>query len=168
MRRILDLRITRWELKLVWVLGVYAISAAAVWVVPQLEPFAFIARVVSTLLLLGGCLLCARIFRGRGEPVAPARPWWQMTARAKLSWWLGILLAAGTAVIVVNEVGEAMAAGAAMPVGLPGDVLTIFEPAALAFLYLNSAIRLGRRRSDPTPPTPTPTPTFRPKRIRLR
>ena len=131
MRRVLDLRITHWGWKLGYVIAAYVVTLAPVWIAPPLEPIRFVARLASTLLLLGAYLLGARIFRGKGEPVGPPRPWWQMTARAKLY-----------------------------------SVLIVVENGVLAFLYLNSGVRL-RRRGESTPPAPL-TPTFKPKRLPIR
>lgn len=86
------------------------------------------------------------------------RPWWQMTARPKLSRNLGVLFAVVTASVILGLALEL--AGVTEPALNPvASVFGLIEFAALAFLYLNSAVRLRQRGIQPTEPT------FRPKRL---
>lgn len=165
MRRILDLRITRWELKLVYALG----AAALVWTIGglagSLDAPPVVGSLIGTPVLLGAYLLGARVFRGRGEAVAPPRPWWQMTARAKLSRRLGILFAAGVVVLIIG-IGLDLAGVRRITVGgWPTSIVAVVENSVLAYLYLGSAIRLGRR--ERTAYRGPAAPTFKPKRLPL-
>jgi hypothetical protein len=45
--------------------------------------------VVSDLLWPLAVVALARCFRGEGEPVQPPRPWWRLTARPMIGWFIG-------------------------------------------------------------------------------
>lgn len=163
MRRILDIRIIRWELKLAYVVAAIAaiFSIAALlraWGVAEIGVLLFGALLDFTALLFG-----ARIFRGRGEAIEPRRPWWRMTARPTLSRLLGILFLVVAVFALVSLVLTAF--------GVPGlrttvdddasvslGILGVLENGGIAFLYLNSAVRL-KRLGVRTPPK---EPKFRP------
>ncbi|WP_448809134.1 hypothetical protein [Agromyces bauzanensis] len=158
-RRVLDLRITRWELKLFYVLGVLLagfLLAAAMRAIGVPDLAVSIAGAVIDLALL---LLGARIFRGRGEPVDPPRAWWRMTARPKLSRWLGGIFLVLAISIPISALLGTPADRAA--VDIPITIIGTLEFAVLAGLYLNSAIRLRRL------PVPPKEPKFRPT-VRLK
>ncbi|ANF32268.1 hypothetical protein A0130_11820 [Leifsonia xyli] len=55
--------------------------------------------IVLTVLQVAAWYLVSRIFRGPGEPVRAARPWWRMTNRPLLS---GVLAAVYGVLAVVN------------------------------------------------------------------
>ncbi|KRE29062.1 hypothetical protein [Agromyces sp. Soil535] len=162
MRRILDIRIVRWELKLAYVVGAYLVGLAIATMLRALGTAEATIALVSFCVDLVAILLGARVFRGRGEPIEPARTWWRMTARPKLSWRLGILflvLSVGSATRLVLLAIGAWPVG---PTGADGDILGIavlVEYGLIAFLYLNSAIRL--RRLGVPPPEPKFRPTVR-------
>jgi hypothetical protein len=75
----------------------------------------------------------ARLFRGDGEPVAPPRPWWRMTARPLA----GFVLAALFGVQAVSSVVTSLVS----PAGAPTGALTIVSVLA-ALAYLHSSVRL--------------------------
>jgi hypothetical protein len=96
--------------------------------------------VASFLYLFAVLLLGARIFRGKGEPVGARRPWWQMTARQRLSRRLGIFFAVLTALsvgVLVFSFGHPLSRGSR-----PELILWILCAGVPCFLYLNSAVRL--------------------------
>jgi len=158
MRRILDLRIIHWGWKTVYVIVV-------AWLLPVPGPIAgalgfdpLIMTVVNAIWLIAAVYYGSRIFRGRGEAVTPPRPRWQMTARAKLSRRLGYLFFALTLVNLLSVV--LVTTGVVLEsTSLAVAIVGALECGALAFLYLNSAIRLRRRREAPTEPT------FKPRRL---
>jgi hypothetical protein len=147
MRRILHIRIVRWELKLLFVVGALVIGFPISAVLYTVGAAPLAVSIVNTVAGMALLLLGARIFRGRGEAVEPPRPWWRMTARPTLSRRLGILflvlaawLAAGLILAVV--VGFASIGWTADDIVIA--VSGVLEFAAVASLYLNSAARLKR------------------------
>lgn len=142
MRRILDLRIVRWELKLLYVAAAYGILYPirallfAAGVVP------FLVSLVDAVVTIGLFLLGARVFRGAGEPVAPPRAWWRMTAWPVLSRNLGIIFAFGALSVIVYAVRLAQTDVAWY--SLVDTIISIVPIAVIAFLYLNSAVRMKR------------------------
>jgi hypothetical protein len=160
-RRLLDVRIVRWELKLVSVVGAMVAGFAIPWLLRALGTMELPVIVIGFFFDLAAILLGARVFRGRGEAIDPPRPWWRMTARPTLSRRLGILFlvltvwtAVGTilATIGVPSPGSMVADGAAVVAGLIG----VLEFGGIAALYLNSAVRLKRLG------VPAKDPKFRP------
>ncbi|WP_394550875.1 hypothetical protein ACDF64_09940 [Agromyces sp. MMS24-JH15] len=157
--RLLDVRIVRWYSKLAYVLG----ALAAGWVLRSslnalgTPPVATVA--IGQLFDLVAILYGARVFRGRREPVGPARPWWRMTAWAPAGWVIGLLAVFYVAVGViavflpVEAVGAEASSGAA---SVASSVLSTVWFAVVAMLYLNSA-----RRST-TAPSAEPTPNVKP------
>ncbi len=79
-----------------------------------------------------------RSFRGVGEPVAPRRAWWRLTARPRAGWWLAALYLLGVAAFV---------RGAKLTVT---DWMFAIENMLWAAAFLNSSIRLtiARRRGQ--------------------
>ena len=157
MRRILDLRITRWQGKLLFVLGVLLVG----WIVGgvlRAMGAPYLAQIIAGAITdVVGLLLGARIFRGRGEPVGPPRAWWQMTARPPLSRRLGVLFLVLTVMSVAAMFIDVVAPSAAGPAtDVPVVIVGTLEFAAIAWLYLNSAARLRRL------PVPPKEPRFRP------
>ncbi|MFF2272849.1 hypothetical protein ACFVTX_11280 [Agromyces sp. NPDC058136] len=156
MRRIFDLRITHWGWKLAYVVAAYLLPMPGPTATAIGVSDAWFA-VISAVWTIAAVLYGARVFRGRGEPVAPPRPWWQMTARPTLSRNLGLLLAVVTASSFLGMVLEL--AGVVEPRSTPVvSAVTMIEFGVLAYLYLNSAARLRRTEGAAT------TPTFQPSR----
>lgn len=168
MRRILDLRITRWELKLVYVISAWLVTGIPAWILFWLGANATFVNLLNVALSLTAVLFGARVFRGRGEPVKPERPWWQMTAWPKLSRRLGTLFTAFAMILVLNTTLEI--AGVVQPaVSLDVAIINVIQLAALAYLYLNSAVRLSRRGATPPEQRSKQTaPTFKPQRLPLK
>ncbi len=114
-----------------------------------------IGSVASDLIHLALFLFAPRVFRGRYEEVAPPRPWWQVTARAKLSRRLGvvagILVVFETIVLIVHLVTDRQQ--------FPVDLINVLNGSITAFLHLDCAVRLDRRErlAEPAPGvTPQP------------
>lgn len=147
------LRIRAWPLKLAYIVVVfYGVG----YVLGRLVGVpSVIGYVASDLIHLALFLFAARVFRGRDEDVAPPRPWWQVTARAKLSRRLGvvagILAVFETIVLIVQLVTDRHQ--------FPVDLINVLNGSITAFLYLNCAVRLDRRErlAEPAPGvTPQP------------
>jgi hypothetical protein len=160
-RRILGIRIVRWELKLVYVVGAIVAGFAIAWLLRALGAMEASVIVITFCFDLAAILLGARVFRGRGEAIEPPRPWWRMTARPTLSRRLGILFLVLTvltvmdivlAAIGVSPTRPALADGVAVAVAIVG----VLEFGVIAALYLNSAVRLKRLG------VPAKDPKFRP------
>jgi uncharacterized membrane protein len=158
MRRVLDLRIIRWELKLAYVVGVLVVGwfpIGAVMYALGAAPLA--VGIVSTIVEMAAFLVAARIFRGKGEAVAPPRAWWRMTARPALSRRLGILFLVLSVLGAAGVVLEAMGIPEPLPTRSNPQtvvitVIGVLQFAAIAFLYLNSAVRLKRLGVPPKEP----------------
>lgn len=60
---------------------------------PIIDPV--LAELGSFLIVVCFWVCAARLFRGPDEPVAPPRPWWQMTYGFHASWLLGALTGVG-------------------------------------------------------------------------
>ena len=156
MRRILDLRIVRWEFKLLFVAAAFGIGYPLRALLFAAGAPTFVASIVDALVTIGAFVLGARLFRGDGEKVAPPRPWWRMTAWPMLSRNLGILFAFMSVSFVLTAV---RVVEAATPIySIVDSSIGALQFAVLAFLYLNSAVRLTRRgiskpeRLRPPPP----------------
>jgi hypothetical protein len=165
MRRLLDLRVVRWERKLAAAIVVWLVGMALFALLPAEIPSP-LRSALALIVNVGSFVLCARVFRGRGEPVAPPRAWWRMTARARLSARLGLLFSLLTLLGLV--VLFASVVGITGPITGPGgaedvaaSAIDILQTGTLAFLYLNSASRL---RGMPAPTEPPIAPSFRPPR----
>jgi hypothetical protein len=166
MRRILDIRIVRWEFKALYVVVAILLG----WVIAGLLRGFGLAEIgivlTSAVTDFGALLLGARIFRGRGEAVEPPRAWWRMTARPTLSRRLGILFVVLSLLGAVSLVLEATGIYAPLP-ALTGDDVVVYarvilEYAVIAYLYLNSAARLKRLGVPAKDPKPPQEPKFRP------
>ncbi|RZU64438.1 hypothetical protein EV379_0733 [Microterricola gilva] len=142
MKRLWDIRITRWYTKLLYVLGALSINFAIGALLRGLGTPMLVASVLNSLVTIVSFLVGARLFRARGEPVPPRRAWWRMTARPRLSWVLGILF---TYVVLSFALSPVLDPEGARP--SQGVAVTIIDSigfATLAYLYLNSAIRLRK------------------------
>lgn len=147
MQRILDVRIVRWYFKLAYAAGVWAVGYLVQRLL-ELLPLPDVAlNVLGSAFTLSGILVGARIFRGRDELLMTPRPRWKMTARRPLSWVLGILALLGVVGIVVPPFVGRLSTSAQFA----NSVITALWYAAIAFLYLNSAVRLGRAAVRPAP-----------------
>ena len=161
MRRILDIRIVRWELKLVYVVGAIVAGFAIAWLLRALGAMEVSVIVITFFFDLAAILLGARVFRGRGEAIEPPRPWWRMTARPTLSRRLGILFLVLTVVAATDIVLAAIGVSPRRPAVADGAMVIgaltgVLEFGVIAALYLNSAVRLKRLG------VPAKDPKFRP------
>lgn len=149
MQRILCIRIVKWYFKLLYAAGVWFAGYPVIVLVEVAGAPSFVASAANTLVTLAGILLGARLFRGRAEPIAPARPWWQMTARRTLSRALGIVAVLAVLSSLIGMLSAALGVERSIELvqPLPEFILTAGFACVLAFLYLNSAARL------PKPPT---------------
>lgn len=91
------------------------------------------ASIVLTVLQVLGWYIASRLFRGPGEAVRPARPWWRMTNRPFLSGVLG----AGYALLAVVNIGFSFAG-----YGSLSGTVSILAELLLAALFLLSFARL--------------------------
>lgn len=90
--------------------------------------------IVLTILQVVAWYLVTRLFRGPGEPVRAARPWWRMTNRPLLS---GVLAAVYGVFAVVN-IGFSFAG-----YGSPSGTVSIVAELLLAALFALSYRRLA-------------------------
>ena len=160
MRRILDVRIVRWELKAAYVVAAYLVGFAIASLLRAVELPDVVVGLVTAAVDLTAILLGARVFRGRGEAVEPPRRWWRMTARPTLSWVLGILFLALWIAGVLGVAFDTLGVGGAAPMAADDLALTIvvmIEYGMIAALYLNSAVRLQRLGVPPREPKFKPT-----------
>jgi len=94
--------------------------------------------IVLSILQFAGWYLASRVFRGPGEPVAAARPWWRMTARPLLSGIFGAFYClSALANVALSLAGFGSAAG----------TVSILVELALAGLFLTSFVRLRALRA---------------------
>ncbi|MGO4594602.1 hypothetical protein AB4Z18_12350 [Leifsonia sp. 2TAF2] len=93
-----------------------------------------VGSIILTVLQVLGWYLVSRLFRGPGEPVRAARPWWRMTNRPLLS---GALAAAYGLVAVVN-IGFSFAG-----FGSLSGTVSILAELAFAALFALSYLRLA-------------------------
>ena len=159
MRRLLDLRIVRWEHKFAYVAGVWLVGfpLSSLLLGVGLPPV--VATIfANSLPSIAGLLLGSRIFRGKGEPIDPPRPLWQMTARPTLSKRLGTAFAVWACLSCLLVVRAALEIADAGGVGrLLSAIEIVLFTTVMAVLYLNSAVRLRRLGIGPLEPE------FRPK-----
>lgn len=155
MRRVLDLRIVRWQLKLAYVVGAYAIGLAIHWSLRLTGVPWLVVGLIGFGVDLAAILLGARIFRGKGEPIEPPRAPWRMTARPRLSRVLGILFVVFSAMLVLGLVLAALGVTAQAPdtaETIVGSVIGLVEYGLIGALYLRSAVRLRRLGVPPNEP----------------
>jgi quinol-cytochrome oxidoreductase complex cytochrome b subunit len=132
------MRIVKWQYKLLFAVAGYLLVATLVWLIPVHGAGAIIeADVFYVALVLAG----ARIFRGRSEDIRTPRAWWRMTSKRPLSKGLGILFSVISALNTVAAISNTI-------LGRQSLTAAQFASAALyaflAFLYVNSAVRLNR------------------------
>lgn len=135
-------------MKLLYAVGVWAVGFLLNKILGAVPSTAM--AVLSSAVEIALFLYAARIFRGREEALDAARPWWQMTAKPKLSRVVGILLAVGVGLEILAWLYTLLPARPGRPQSTlgPSSVITGLEWALLAFLYLNSwrqlSVRSGR------------------------
>lgn len=145
----------RWELKLLYVIGVIAVGyaiAALLRLVGASDLANFTGLIVDTT----GVLYGARVFRARGEPVRPPRAWWRMTGWPTLSRSLGILFTVLATIALISLLQGILGATPSTPLDLAAAAAFLIEMAFFAWLYLNSTARLRRAGITAPPKFPKP------------
>ncbi|GAA1821965.1 hypothetical protein [Agromyces salentinus] len=144
MRRILDLRIVRWEFKVLYIVLAWIAGFVVLEVVRSTGAPVIVIALVNVLTTFAPFVLAVRIFRGADEPVVPPRHWWRMTAWPTLSRRLGVLF---TVLAALGAIGLVVAVAGWAPGGaerlVPSAEVTATS-GVLAYLYLNSAVRMRR------------------------
>ncbi|CAM5434996.1 hypothetical protein [Leifsonia shinshuensis] len=109
----------------------------------QLGVPAGVVTVANNVLWPIAVIALARSFRGEGEPVQQPRPWWRLTARPRIGWFIGGLYALVELLAFFLPVRTDRYVETASSV-----VFGLF----LAAAFLNSSIRLTveRRRAQPS------------------
>jgi len=128
---------TRWKIAyfaITYLASVALVRILAAFALPTAAD-ASINALLSAAMFLGA----ARAFRGRGEAVIPARPWWRMTARPKASLMLAIVLIAVTVALLIPRSGIADGISAV-------QVANAIVGAIFAALFFTSWVRLRRNR----------------------
>ena len=167
MRRVLDLRIVRWQLKLAYVVGAYALGLAMYWSLRLAGVPWLVVGLIGFGVDLAAILLGARIFRGKGEPIEPPRARWRMTARPLLSRVLGILFVVASAFVASGLVLDALGVTVAVDAPFGAEtiaigVTSVVEYGVIGALYLRSAVLLRRLGVPPKEPRFRPTVRIRP------
>jgi hypothetical protein len=146
MQRILDIRITRWYLKLAFVVAAWLVGFPFIALFNAMNAPSWVGNIADSLLTIGAVVLGARLFRGRGEPVEPRRPWWKFTAWPRLSRVLGIVFACVVVSILISFIAAALGVERAIQsierITVPDNIVNGVFYSILAFLYLNSASRM--------------------------
>lgn len=159
--RISSIRIVRWYFKLAYAAGVWVAGYLVLALFDALGAPSQVGSITNATLTLAGFILGARWFRGQGEPIEPARPWWQMTARRTLSRVLGIIFLLTTIstalVIAAAGLGVESSVRTLADITLPEAIINAVLSGALAVLYMGSAARL------PKPPQRAPEPQLKPE-----
>jgi hypothetical protein len=139
------LRIRPWYLKLAYVV----VAAVLVYLAPAIPVGPSGAGILRSVLAFVLILLGARVFRGAGEDVAPARPWWRMTAAVPSGIVLGSLF---TLVAVFSAAGYAGITASTLPhkdtVDLAALLVNAALSAVLAYLYFGSSRRIVLARRE--------------------
>jgi len=150
MKAILQLRITKWYFKLTYIVVAYLVGLGLHIALKSADGLHVIMSIVDFLVTLAQFLLGARLFRGRGEPVEPPRAWWRMTAWAPLSRVLSIYFVLVALIAPINLLqaafGDHLAVASVGPTKIAEFISDGLSNATLAFLYVNSAIRLRKVR----------------------
>ena len=137
---------------LVWWLGGFLVALPFRYV--ELPEVPAAALTLSTAWDLAFLILGAQIFRARGEAIAPVRPWWQATGRAKASRALGALTAIGAASGLLGLIASIITGDWVLnPYGSAYVILTY---SVVAAFYLNSASRLKAPGAGAPPPLKVP------------
>jgi hypothetical protein len=134
-----NVRLRQWYGKLAYVV----VAAILVYLATAIPLGAGGGGILRSVLAFVLVLLGARIFRGAGEEVAPARAWWRMTAAVPSGILLGSLC---TVIAVVSAIGYVGLTVANLPhkdvTDLPALLVTAVLSAILAYLYFGSSRRL--------------------------
>jgi hypothetical protein len=155
MTRLLELRIVRWEFKLLYVIGVFVVGYAVAAVLRAVGADA--ATLVSSPVIdITGVLYGARVFRVREEPLQPPRARWRMTGRPALSFRLGIMFIVFAAVLLIGSVLRVVGVTPSTPIDIASAIIVTLENALFGWLYLNSGIRLRRAGVTAAPKFRTP------------
>jgi len=148
MKAILQLRITKWYFKLLYIVIASLIGLGIHRALLAIGGADLLVAIFDLPVTLAQYLLGARLFRGRGEPIDPPRAWWRMTARAPLSWVIGIVAILGTIDVPLTFIraagGNAHAIAQIGTTVIADFISNGLSIAIVAFLYLNSAIRLRK------------------------
>jgi hypothetical protein len=147
MRRLLELRIVRWELKTLYIVVAWIVGFVVADLLRTVGAPVVVVELMNVLTTFAPFALAVRIFRGRDEPVEPPRAWWRMTAWPVLSRRLGILFAVLVALGVLALVLAAVGVPEYQSVGadwIASAISGCVQFAVLAYLYLNSAVRMKR------------------------
>ena len=145
-------RIVRWQYKLLYVI----VAEAAGFGITRLGYLLLPSQIAVLIVLcvdVAIYLVGARIFRGTSEDLLTPRAWWRMTSKPTLSRRLGTLFAVVAGIQLIGLALVAIPFPSRQHVVKPnyvGLAEAAIETAILAFLYLNSAVRL-KNQSDAAP-----------------
>lgn len=154
------LRIRKTGWKTVYIVVGWIAVAVLGWVISGLGIPTPLLSLIGSVLFLGFVLVGTRIFRGRHEPILPARAWWRMTAKPTAGFVLGTCFALSLVYdVVLAVVDPAGQFPGRRNIDLSTSILNILGTASLAYLYLNSSIRLVR---NPPVVAPEPLPKWKP------
>jgi len=126
------MRFTTTGQKAVVIAVLVAVDGLLAWMLDALHSEA--GSIALTVLQVLAWYLVSRMFRGPGEPVRAARPWWRMTNRPLLS---GVLAAVYGLLALVN-IGFSFAG-----FGSLSGTVSILAELALCALFANSYRRLA-------------------------
>jgi hypothetical protein len=163
--QVLDLRITRWQMKLLYAIIAYGVVFVIARVPDLVGAPTLVGSIAAAVFSVVAILLGARIFRVKGEEIAPPRAWWRMTGRAKLSRRIATLAIIGVVFITLDVIVTVVYAS--LPISarhthpqslssIPELVVIAIEYAIVAALYVNSAKRLQNEKLL----EPIPVPKF--------
>ncbi|HWH98010.1 MAG TPA: hypothetical protein VNS80_06550 [Pseudolysinimonas sp.] len=141
MQRVLSVRITHPIVKVAYVLAFVLLGIVLVRFVPD------VGGMLRDLVQLAAIWYGSRVFRGRGEPAAPPRPRWKMTAWPKASGWIGALAVLGFASPGILELFHLVDPDRySFTYSIPGDLVELISAmvfwAIVAIAYLYSWKRL--------------------------
>lgn len=124
--------------KLAFLIAQFLLLRALSFVVGLVLPLAA-AALLMEVVLVAVIVSLARSFRGMGEPVAPRRAWWRLTARPLAGWWLGALY-------LISALLPALSVHRPLPAWQLAQQAIV---ALLGLAFLNSSIRLTLLRRYP-------------------
>jgi hypothetical protein len=159
MKRLLAVRIVQTQFKVVYWLGALLIAFGINTGLSYIGLPRVIGTPLAALLTLGIYLYGGRVFRGPGEPIAPPRAWWRMTAARRVSAFFGVVFLLSSTIelrqllVAVPQVATGAQFGPAYLGAAQGqEVYSATYLALMLFLsawYFNSAVRI-------TPPVELP------------